>query len=62
MQASIDLQGCIGCGMCEQTAPEVFSFDGNIAKVISGTVAPHNMEAAKLAATQCPVNVIHIDA
>ncbi len=62
MKATIDSEGCMGCGMCEQTAPEVFSFDGNIAKVICSTVAPHQEEAAKLAATQCPVNVIHIDA
>ncbi len=62
MRATIDSEGCIGCGMCEHTAPEVFSFDGNIARVICSVVAPHNEEAAELAAAQCPVSVIYIDA
>ena len=50
MIASVDQSGCIGCGMCEQTA-----------QAISGEVPPHCEEAAKEAASNCPVSVIHID-
>ncbi len=31
MIASVDQSGCIGCGMCEQTAPEVFQLQGGTA-------------------------------
>ena len=61
MKANVDQSGCIGCGMCEQTAPEVFQLNGGVAEVICGDVAPHNGEAAKEAAAQCPVQVIQID-
>ena len=62
MHVSVDQSGCIGCGMCEQTAPEVFRLDGGVAAADGGEVAPHNEAAAKEAAAACPVQVIHIDA
>lgn len=61
MTASIDREGCIGCGLCEQTAPEVFEVRDGKAEVICDTIAPHCEEDAKTAAAQCPVLVIHID-
>lgn len=61
MRASVDQEGCIGCGMCEQTAPEVFVLEGGKSKVQCDEVAPHLEESVKQAATQCPVLVIHVD-
>lgn len=61
MKVSVDQEGCIGCGMCEQTAPEVFVLEGGTAQVQCDTVAPHLEESVKQAATQCPVLVIHVD-
>ena len=59
--ASVDQSCCIGCGMCEQTVPEVFQLQSGTAQAISGEVPPHCEEAAKEAAANCPVSVIHID-
>lgn len=47
--------------LVEQTAPEVFQLQGGTAQAISGEVPPHCEEAAKEAASNCPVSVIHID-
>lgn len=30
--------GCIGCGLCESTCPEVFSIQGDVAVAIEGEV------------------------
>ena len=62
MKARIDRDGCIGCGLCEQTAPEVFrmSEDG-LADVIGDEVPAGSEEGAVEAAENCPVGVIHLD-
>ena len=31
--------GCIGCGLCESTCPEVFSIQGDVAVAIEGEVS-----------------------
>ena len=61
MRVSVESEGCISCGMCEQTAPEIFTLKNGVAEVLSPQVAPHCEAAAKQAAAQCPVNVIYID-
>ena len=61
MRVSIEPGGCMGCGMCARTAPEVFSFDGSEARVTEAVAAPHNFGPARRAAAECPVNAIHID-
>lgn len=60
MQISIDRGGCIGCGLCEQTCPEVYELaEDGLAQV--KTQPDEAMEAlAKLAAEGCPVAVIHV--
>lgn len=51
--------GCIGCGLCEGTCPEVFSMmDEGVAKAIE-TEAPAECEAlAAEAKENCPVGAI----
>ena len=57
MKAKIT-EGCIGCGQCEETCPEVFEMgDDDLAKV-KGKVTAKNLADAKEAADGCPVGVI----
>ncbi|OGC03860.1 4Fe-4S ferredoxin [candidate division WOR-1 bacterium RIFOXYA12_FULL_43_27] len=51
--------GCTGCGLCEQIAPEVFEVS-DIAKVKDGVVVSQFESQIKEAADSCPVSVIKI--
>mgnify|MGYP001485566354 CR=1 FL=1 len=52
-------EGCIGCGLCEQTCPEVFSLgDEGVAVAIDAEVPEDALEAAADAKDGCPVGVI----
>ncbi len=69
MKVSIDRDGCIECGVCEATCPDVFELkdnekaritqkfrqDGNPAM---GEVGSDQESCAKDAADSCPVSVI----
>ena len=51
--------GCIGCGLCEGTCPEVFSMtDEGVAKAIETEVPAECEAAAAEAKDGCPVGVI----
>lgn len=53
--------GCIGCGACAATCPEVFALgEDGLAEVLR---APEGDEEglAEEAAAGCPVNVIRVD-
>lgn len=57
-KVSVDSSACVGCGLCEQSCPEVFELQGDgIARVKSDTCAEHNI---KEAAEQCPVSCIKV--
>lgn len=52
-------EGCIGCGLCEQTCPEVFSLnDEGLAVAIESDVPEDLLEDAAEAKDGCPVGVI----
>ena len=60
MLAKIE-EGCIGCGLCADTCPEVFKIkEDGLAEVISQP-KESNLACAVEAANGCPVNVITID-
>ena len=60
MKAVIDQETCIGCGLCEQVAPDVYVMEGDKAKVVVEDV-PEDKEAdAQSAAEQCPVTCITV--
>ncbi|MEI8140621.1 MAG: ferredoxin [bacterium] len=60
MNAKVDQDLCIGCGLCEQICPEVFKMEGDKA-VASGAVVPKEVEGScKEAADGCPVSAILI--
>ncbi|MCM8800912.1 MAG: ferredoxin [Candidatus Omnitrophica bacterium] len=57
-KVTVDASACVGCGLCEQSCPEVFELQGDgIAHVKTQVCGIHNL---KEIAEQCPVNAIKI--
>ena len=58
MSVTVDQALCIGCGICIDACPEVFTFnaDGK-AEVIKDHCDQHNLEEV---ADQCPVDAIEV--
>ncbi len=60
MKAKV-IDGCISCGLCVSTCPEVFQMnDEGISEVYAQPTA-ENEDAAREAADGCPVSVIVIE-
>ena len=54
-------EGCISCGLCAGTCPEVFQMaDDGLAEVYRAPTG-ENEEQVRMAADGCPVAVIHIE-
>lgn len=62
MKATIDRDGCISCGLCAATCPEVFRMaDDGLAEVCVDEV-PADAEASAIDAQDgCPVSVITVE-
>jgi ferredoxin len=59
MKVKLDHEGCISCGLCPETCPEVFRFaDDGKAEVISETVPQGHEGDVEESADGCPVSVI----
>jgi ferredoxin len=57
-KVTIDISTCVGCGLCEQTCPEVFEVQGDgVAHVKSQTSTSCNLQEV---ADSCPVNSIKV--
>ena len=57
-KVSVDASTCVGCGLCEQSCPEVFKVEGDgIAHVLAQSCVTHNL---KEVAEQCPVESIKV--
>lgn len=55
---TVDAATCVGCGLCEQSCPEVFQIAGDgIAHVKAGACAMHDLAEV---ADACPVNAIKV--
>lgn len=50
-------EGCVACGVCESTCPEVFKVN-DVANVIEGVNYSNYTDAIQEAADSCPVEVI----
>ena len=51
--------GCVGCGLCAATCPEVFSMtDAGVAKAIEEDVPSEALDSAAEAMDGCPVGAI----
>jgi len=62
MKVRVNEDLCIGCGICEGTAPEVFSLEnGPVAEVIMDPVEAEFQEAAHQAAEDCPETAIEVE-
>jgi len=61
VKAFIDRNGCIACGLCPSTCPEVFRMaDDGLAEVYVDEVPEAVEPQAKEAEEGCPVNVITV--
>ena len=60
MRAEIS-EGCIGCGLCASTCPDVFRMSGEGLAEVYAEPTPDNFEAAIDAAYGCPVSVISVE-
>ena len=62
MKAAIDRSGCISCGLCASTCPEVFNMasDG-FAEVVLEEVPSEFEDTALEARDGCPVSVISVE-
>lgn len=61
MRAMVDEDTCSGCGMCEETCPEVFELVDDLAKVKVDPVPAEHEDACREAADDCPDEAITIE-
>jgi len=61
MNAVIDADACVGCGLCANMCAEVYQMQDDKAIVIGDSIADNLVESAKEAATSCPVEAIKIE-
>jgi len=62
IKATIDREGCIACGLCTETCPEVFRFaDDGLAEVYTDPVPEEVEDTAQEAADGCPTEVIKVE-
>ncbi len=60
MKAVVNKDGCISCGLCVSTCPEVFSFDEDGIAEANGQLTDADFASAESARNACPVAVIDI--
>ena len=60
MKAVVNKDGCISCGLCVSTCPEVFSFDEDGIAEATGKLTDDNFASAESARFACPVAVFDI--
>jgi len=62
MKATIDREGCISCGLCASTCPEVFQMaDDGRAEVCADPVPESAEDTAAEVRDNCPVSVITVE-
>jgi ferredoxin len=62
MKAHIERDGCISCGLCIDTCPEVFAMaEDGLAEVIAEDVPEEVEDSAVEAQEGCPVDVITVN-
>ncbi len=61
MKAKVDADACTGCGLCEETCPEVFEVVDDVAKVKVDMVPPEAEASCRTAAEECPVEAISVE-
>lgn len=62
MKATLDRSGCISCGLCAETCPEVFRMaDDGVAEAYLEDVPAEVEDTAVQAQDGCPVSVITVE-
>ena len=62
MNANIDREGCIGCGLCPTICPAVFRIaDDGLAEVYTNPIPEQEYDNAIEAQENCPVSVINLE-
>ncbi len=62
MKTFVDPDTCLGCGVCETIAPNVFKLDSEpYAVVLVDVVAPEDEDAVREAMDACPEGSISIE-
>lgn len=62
MKANVDKDLCIGCELCPDICPEIFSMDDDGLAVAKDIEIPEDIEdSAKDAESQCPVEAISVE-
>lgn len=61
MKAIVDQSGCIGCGLCVATAPEVFCMNDDGVAECCKDVDDEERDVVQAAIDECPVSVISWD-
>ena len=61
MRPVVNRDTCIGCGLCEETCPEVFKLgDDNVAYVLAPSPGHEQYDCIQEAAEICPVEAISV--
>ncbi|HET6908304.1 MAG TPA: ferredoxin [Mycobacteriales bacterium] len=61
LRAHVDEQVCVGTGMCEATAPDLFEVgDDGTSHVLLEVVPPELVAAARKAAEDCPTRALSV--
>lgn len=60
MKAKVN-EGCISCGLCIGTCPEVFRFNNDGVSEVYAQVTEENLASVQVARDGCPVAVIDIE-
>lgn len=61
MKVYVDHEGCISCGICVNTCPDVFEFDEDDKSVVKKQPEQYEEDEVRDAAESCPVSVIDIE-
>jgi len=62
MKAYVDKDTCIGCGLCTEVCPDVFSMDDDgLAVAIDEEIPEDAVDCAQDAQQQCPTGAISIE-
>lgn len=59
-RAYVDQDLCIGCGLCEETMPDVFRLGDYTVSVVATFVPEEQLPMLEIAARDCPVGAISI--
>lgn len=60
MEVKIDEELCTGCGLCEETCPDIFKLneDQDIAEIIKNDYDDYDEECIQEAVESCPTEAI----